>query len=66
MDPITILTLVSAFIRYAPQLKAGAQDVIEGAQKIWESVSAEHPPTDIQRTEYDEALRVAHEALQRS
>jgi hypothetical protein len=53
-------------IRYAPTIKRGASEVIAGAQQIWDSATADHPPTEEEQAQYDAALKEAHDALQNS
>lgn len=61
-----ILNAVIEAIKAAPTLIDTGKDLIEGAQKMWESVTAENPPTEAQQAEYDKALQEAHDALQKS
>jgi len=60
----TILPLVLEALKAAPQLVSTGREVIEGAKQIWDGVTAEEPATPDQQAQVDEALRVAHEALQ--
>lgn len=62
----TVLGAVIEIVRHAPQLISAGQQAVEGAQKVWDAVTAEHPPTPEQQAEYDQALQEAHDALQRS
>jgi hypothetical protein len=66
MDFAAALAFVVELIKYAPQIKDGAEDIIEGAKQVWAGLTAETPPTDQQQAEYDAALKAAHEALQNS
>lgn len=66
MDWSSILGTVIEIIKAAPQLVQAGKDAVEGAQKIWDAVTSENPPTPEQQAEYDLALQEAHDALQRS
>lgn len=62
----TVLPLILEAFRLAPQLVSTGRQVVEGAKQIWESVTAEEPPTPEQRAEYDAAEAAAFAALMKS
>ena len=62
----TILPLVIEAFKLAPQLISTGREVVEGAKQIWESVTAEDPPTAEQRQQYDAAEAEAFAALMKS
>lgn len=66
MDWTAVLGAVIEIVKAAPTLISAGKDAVEGAQKVWDAVTADHPPTQEQQTEYDRALQEAHDALQRS
>lgn len=66
MSVAAILPLVLQALKLAPGFIQTGGEIIEGAQKIWNGVTAEQPPTPDQQAEYDRALQEAHDALQRS
>lgn len=62
----SVFNTIIELIKQAPQLIQTGQQVVEGAQQIWDTVTSETAPTDEQQAEYDRALQEAHDALQRS
>lgn len=66
MEISVILSLLIEIMQHAPQLKQGAEDVISGAERMWDGLSKNQPPSDVQLAQYDAALKAAHDALQRS
>ena len=62
----TVLPLILEAFKLAPQLVSTGRQVVEGAKQIWESVTAEEPPTPEQRKAYDDAEAAAFAALMKS
>lgn len=62
----TVLPLIIEAFKLAPQMVSAGRQVVEGAKQIWESVTAEEPPTPEQRKAYDDAEAAAFAALMKS
>jgi hypothetical protein len=61
-----MIPLVIELVKYAPTLIKGGMEIIDAAQDMWVTLTAEEPPTPEQQAEFDAALEAAHHALQES
>lgn len=58
------LPIILEALSHIPMLINTGQQVVDAVEEIWDGVTAEEAPTEEQQAQVDEALRVAHEALQ--